>query len=142
MAAKRVYSNQRLAFVTGDRLLFSAYRRWYASLKPGCALYYQSFLLRRAPQYLPVFNIADSDNDISKGIEGHVQTREIFARLLSLIEIVLLPLNLLQYTTVGINLKRMDVFRRHHRMSLAPSYLGVIDDDEVLLAFRENLDER
>jgi hypothetical protein len=96
-AASQVYSNQRMVFVTGDRLLVNAYRRWYAGMTPSCSMYYQPFLLRRASQYLPVLNIGDSDNDISKGIKGHVQKGEIFTQLFCLIEIALLPLNLLQY---------------------------------------------
>jgi hypothetical protein len=52
---------QRLVLVTGDRILFDAYRRWYAGLRPGFDGYFDPFVLRRATQYSPIFTLTRSD---------------------------------------------------------------------------------
>jgi hypothetical protein len=139
-ARKKLSANQRLVMVTGDKLLFNAYRRWYSSSKPNSPEYLEPFVLRRPSQYLPEINIGDSTNDISEGFDQHLKSKEIFARLLSVIEIALLPVNLAQSAAATTEVKRMDAGRRNQRMALALEYIGVLDD-EVLNEFRRKLDQ-
>jgi hypothetical protein len=134
-AASKAYSNQRVILVTGDRILFNTYRRWYSELKSSCSAYYENFILRRVSQYLPILNMRDSENDISRNIDRYVDTISIFTRLQSIVEIVLLPFNLSQYKQPQANIKEMEASRRRHHLALTLYYLTSIKDAAPLAPF-------
>jgi hypothetical protein len=126
-AARKAYSNQRLVMITGDRITFNAYRRWYADLKPGSPSYYESFILRRASHYLPVLNLRDTDNDISRSPNDPLDTRSIFTRLQGNVEIALLPFNISQHRLPDGNVKEMEASRRRHYLALQLYYLTSLE---------------
>lgn len=55
----------RAVLITRDEMLYDAYRKWYYGL-PLDIRTGKRFVLRRASQYLPQINLADSNNLISK----------------------------------------------------------------------------
>jgi hypothetical protein len=63
VARNRIESGQRLVFVTGDAVVFDAYRRWFIGGEGGARD--EPFFLRRAVQYSPMFNPVDSGSDLS-----------------------------------------------------------------------------
>jgi hypothetical protein len=73
---------ERFVFVTGDRLLFDAYRRWHVEQQPG-----EPFVLRRLLQFAPLINLNDTPNDIS-------DARALFDRTRRAIEVPLIVFNL------------------------------------------------
>lgn len=79
---------RRLVFVTADDVVFDAYRRWYANLDPKAPDYADGFVLRRITQFTPLINLIDS------GLVRGERYRELFKDLLSVLETMLLPLNL------------------------------------------------
>ncbi|WP_316235376.1 MULTISPECIES: hypothetical protein [unclassified Bradyrhizobium] len=65
--AGRLESGVRLAFVTGDNLLFDTYRRWHSNgAGNGPDTSSGPFILRRATQYSPIFNPHDMQGDLSR----------------------------------------------------------------------------
>jgi hypothetical protein len=72
----------RFVFVTGDRLLFDAYRRWHISRPSG-----EPFVMRRLIQFAPFINLNDSPNDISNA-------RVLFDRTRGAVEVALMAFNL------------------------------------------------
>lgn len=82
-------AGQRLAFVTGDTLIFDTYRRWYAD---GRALPDEPFFMRRAAQYSPIFIPSDSGGDLSHEQFLPAGRHSIFDRMQGAIESTLIPL--------------------------------------------------
>jgi hypothetical protein len=91
-ATNRARDDQRIVFVTGDSLLFNAYRRWYVDPIQNTLGYGEEFILRRTPQYSPMFNISDSENDISRQLQE--DNRRTSLLINQTLEIALLPFNL------------------------------------------------
>jgi hypothetical protein len=56
LSNRRKSDSERTVLVTGDALLFSAYRRWHSELPED-----EPFLLRRVAQYAPIFALGDRD---------------------------------------------------------------------------------
>ena len=79
LAEEGQVADERTVLVTGDALLFSAYRRWHIETSPD-----EPFLLRHPSQYTPV--LALGDPDIVETPEPNV--------LRQFVEIALLPLNM------------------------------------------------
>jgi hypothetical protein len=76
------HPDERIVFVTGDSVMFHAYRRWYAEQTAT-----RPFVLRRLTQYSPIINLDDASSDVS----GH---RELFERTRIAIESALFLFNL------------------------------------------------
>jgi hypothetical protein len=74
--------DERIVLVTGDSVMFSAYRRWYVNQNAT-----QPFVLRRLTQYSPIINLNDAASDVS----GH---RELFERTRIATEAALFMFNL------------------------------------------------
>ena len=62
--------NQRLVFITGDLVLFDAYRRWYFTTRTTEKRPSEPFFLRRVTQYTPLFNPVSSGSDLFGQSEG------------------------------------------------------------------------
>jgi hypothetical protein len=71
VATRRSSPGARVVFVTGDHLMFDAYRRWHAEQASS-----EPFVLRRPIQYAPFLNFNDSPNDVSNGHTVFERTRE------------------------------------------------------------------
>jgi hypothetical protein len=95
LATARQDASELTVLVTGDSLLFSAYRRWHVDAPPG-----KPFLLRRPVQYAPVFTLGDPD--VVETPKPQVVDE--------FVEIALLPLNL---SKVGDRRPDVSTQRRH-----------------------------
>ena len=102
-------TDKRVVFVTGDTLVFDAYRRWHSGVTPGSAEYLQPFALRRLVQYAPIFNMNDALGDISN-------TKPLFDLTRQAVEVTLLPFNLSQMGPRG---ERRELVSRGRRVSCA-----------------------
>ena len=72
IATHRQDDKRRCVLVTGDRLIFDAYRRWYVEQPP-----WTPFLLRRVSQYAPIINFNDAASDVALSAQTlFVRTRE------------------------------------------------------------------
>lgn len=80
-------TNDRVVMVTGDVVVFDAYRRWYSTLATDSSDYFRPFALRRLVQYAPIFNMNDGLGDITNA-------RELFELTREAVEATLLPFNL------------------------------------------------
>jgi hypothetical protein len=105
--ADRLETNaaERIVLVTGDSLLFDAYRRWWSD-NPK-----RSFVMRRVAQYVPLVNFKDAKSSIASGTE-------IFGNTRRAIEPALLYFNLAETDTPEVRSSRRtkagsQVFRKH-----------------------------
>lgn len=88
--AGRLDPGVRLAFVTGDNLLFDAYRRWHSQgAGKGADIPSEPFILRRATQYSPIFNPHDMRGDLSSG--DFSARANLFSMVQQALEASLLP---------------------------------------------------
>ena len=123
-AANRcVGTNQRVVFITGDTLVFDAYRRWHSSVAPGSNEYLLPFALRRIVQYAPIFNMNDAIGDISNA-------RELFDLTRQAVEVTLLPFNLSQMGARSGRREVIDRGREYLALKLVDSK-DLIDDKEI-----------
>ncbi len=60
LSASNTNANVRFVFLTADKILFNAYRRWYSSIAPESGEFGQPFLMRYVGQYVPLFTLADN----------------------------------------------------------------------------------
>lgn len=88
----RLRPRQRLAFVTGDMVLYDAYRRWYSHEEQKSATSNQPFVMRRAVQYSPIFNPHDTKGDLSTS--DQLAKSKLFSLIQQAVEASLLPLTL------------------------------------------------
>lgn len=91
IARSRSDPSQRIVFITGDAVLFDAYRRWHVT-NSAAGRAAQPFVLRRATQYSPIFNPADGGGDLSIGPAGHLERSVLFTLIQQAVEAALLPL--------------------------------------------------
>lgn len=88
----RTGQRRRILFITGDSLVFDAYRRWHASANPSDSHYGEPFFMRRVVQYSPIFNPVDSGGDLRlRALEGE-RHAALFDRMQQAVEALLLPL--------------------------------------------------
>lgn len=129
-AVKAQEAGSRVVMVTGDAVLFDAYRRWHSGLSPEDDAFQQPFCLRRPVQYAPIFNMNDGVGDIS-------EARELFALTEQAVEIALLPFNLAQLGTDGLRRNLVDRNREAFALKLADHH--PLTTDPSLAFFREKL---
>lgn len=102
VASKCERSRERVVLVTGDQIMFNAYRRWFVNahtLAPGEP---GPFALRRLVQYTPILNLNGEFSDISGADKLMEATQQAM-------EVSLLPFNLSNMTSPerpGSNAKR------------------------------------
>jgi hypothetical protein len=82
VARGRGQTGPRLVFVTGDHLLFDAYRRWHIRQARS-----EPFVLRRPLQFAPFINFNDTPNDVGGA-------RFLFDRTREAVELPLIAFNL------------------------------------------------
>lgn len=91
-ARKATHKNERLVMITGDPVVFDAYRRWYsgpANTRPDL----EPFVLRRVTQYAPIFNFVDAKTDLSTAINAGAP-RTLSSLLMESLEATLVALSL------------------------------------------------
>jgi hypothetical protein len=104
--ARCLNPNQRLVFVTGDPVMFDAYRRWHTEPGPARLSSGEPFFMRRATQYSPIFNPHDSGGDLHQpGATGR-QTSVLFSLIQQAVEAALLPVSFAAGTDSLLNLSR------------------------------------
>lgn len=107
---------RRIVLVTGDGLMFEAYRRWFVNVTQDQEEeFYEPFFLRRIGQYAPIFNLYDSDTDVGRKL-ARERARELFAKVQQSVELALLPLNLSitmlsKASKVPANVRRLQLVR-------------------------------
>jgi len=82
IARNKLTPKERIVLITGDSLLFDAYRSWYVDQPLG-----EPFVLRRVSQFAPIINLNDARNDI-------VDRRELFRATREAVEAALFVFNL------------------------------------------------
>lgn len=123
---------ERVVLVTGDHIVFDAYRRWHASLDPRKAEYMEPFALRRAVQYTPIFNMNDGIGDIS-------DATDLFERSREAVEVALLPFNL---ATMGAKGAYLDaVLRSRELLALKLVDAVALTEDNSISYFKSRLDQ-
>lgn len=100
-ARKWAGTQRKIVFVTGDTIVFDAYRRWHAKVDPSSSEYFDPFILRRLVQYAPIFNMNDASSDISGA-------KELFERTRAAVEVALLPFNLSRMGAPSHRLEQID----------------------------------
>lgn len=83
-ATRAIKEGERLVFITGDLVMFDAYRRWHSGPDAGDTAK-GPFFMRRATQYSPIFNPDDSATDL-----GGARS-QVFSQVERAIEGALLP---------------------------------------------------
>lgn len=85
----KLQPNQRLVFITGDVLLFDAYRNWYFSddseLDPA-----EPFFFRRVAQYTPLFNPNSTGGDLLRA--GETSSSVLFSLIQQGVDAALIAL--------------------------------------------------
>jgi hypothetical protein len=128
LSRSRMKPGQRIAFVTGDMVLFDAYRRWYLLEGQRASTANEPFVMRRATQYSPIFNPHDIGGDLS--VANPLFRTNLFSLIQQAVEASLLPLTL--------SLSSRDP--RHQkadreRLALKAIDLEHLSDDEELTSF-------
>lgn len=88
----RLSPEHRLVFVTGDPVVFDAYRRWYLERESASRDGPEPFFLRRASQYSPMFNPVDSGSDLGQVENEQSEDSPLFTLIQQAVEASLLPL--------------------------------------------------
>jgi hypothetical protein len=132
----RTGSRRRILFVTGDALVFNAYRRWHASADPSASHYGEPFFMRRVVQYSPIFNPVDSGGDLRlRALEGE-RSAALFDRMQQAVEALLLPL--VSFVGVGSS-DGISQGTERERLALRLADYSKLADDPKLTAFAEKL---
>jgi hypothetical protein len=92
VARNKLRPNERIVFVTGDSVIFDAYRRWHSGLESKGAEFAEPFFMRRMTQYTPIFNPEDTGGDLSEPKAGDFDTGLLFSMIQQAVEAALLPL--------------------------------------------------
>ncbi len=110
-------ANQRIVLVTGDRLLYDAYRRWYCD-EAAFENIQRKFVLRRLSQFSPVMStdelVVEQDMEAATRIERVNLAEEIR----STVEVSLLPFNLSLLRENLVNHQLDAIVRARHNMVL------------------------
>ncbi len=72
-ASHEAGSNRRVVFVTGDRVMLNAYRRWYVE---GDGIDGSTYMMRPLALYAPHYNLREAGATLSPEIEAFEQTRQ------------------------------------------------------------------
>jgi hypothetical protein len=128
LSRNRLKPNQRLAFVTGDALLFDAYRRWHSLEGQNSPASNELFVMRRATQYSPIFNPNDIGGDLS--VTDPLFRTNLFSLIQQAVEASLLPFTL----SLSSRDPRGQKANRE-RLALKAIDLETLSEDEELATF-------
>jgi hypothetical protein len=137
VSTRKMAAGQRLVFVTGDHLVFDAYRRWHATAGPKLTQSEEPFFMRRATQYSPIFNPADTGGDLSVSELNSPKRIDLFSRIQQAVEASLLPIT---YALAA----QSDVSKAANRETLTLKLVDQenVSDDEQLRAFSSLISEK
>lgn len=128
LSRSRIKASQRLAFVTGDMVLFDAYRRWHSLEGQRSPTTNEPFVMRRATQYSPIFNPHDIGGYLS--VTDPLFRANLFSLIQQAVEASLLPLTL---SLSSHDPRHQEADRE--RLALKGTDLENLSDDEELKSF-------
>ncbi len=88
-----LHAKQRIVLVTGDRLLYDVYRRWYCE-EAALENIQRKFVLRRLSQFSPVMSTDELDSQHQSEQSFGLKTPNLAEEIRSTVEVSLLPFNL------------------------------------------------
>jgi hypothetical protein len=138
VSTTKMGAKQRLVFVTGDPVLFDAYRRWYTKLDPKNAPSWLSepFFMRRVVQYSPIFNPHDTGGDLSNADSSGPKKSELFSLIQQAVEASLLPLT---YSLASRSVTPSESLVTREKLALKLVDRENLSDDKELDAFSGRL---
>ncbi|GLQ29168.1 hypothetical protein [Sulfitobacter pacificus] len=135
ISSNKLRENQRIVFVTGDELLYSAYRRWYCDIGERRNKS-DEFLLRRISQYSPVLSTDEFELKSGAVREQRSEATRLVSDILMTVEVSLLPFNLSLLHRENLEeSSRNAIFRARHDLVLR--YLARKPDTDDALAYFE-----
>jgi hypothetical protein len=137
VSATKMKAKQRLVFVTGDHVLFDAYRRWYTTFDPkNPSRLSEPFFMRRVVQYSPIFNPHDTGGDLSSPDLSGPKKSELFSLIQQAVEASLLPLT---YSLASRSVTPSESLVTREKLALKLVDSENLSDDEELGAFSGRL---
>lgn len=136
ISENRLLADQRLVFVTGDSVVFDAYRRWWSDVQDDRNK--GPFMLRRPFQYTPLCNLSDAQSDLATA-DVRARIGALFARIQEVIEISLSPFNLAYGMGPGRGLGPLSIQRGREDLARRMSDRAAGDDDSTIKFFTRDL---